>query len=76
MRIGNKVGVSGLLLLFALVASPFILPENRHIVIASMLLGLVTLTLLIYAGVRGSRWWFAVPVIYILFSLFIMSRGD
>jgi hypothetical protein len=67
MKTGNWIGIFALLAL-ALSA----LAEFRSLII---ILEVTSLLCFFYAGFRGSRWWFTVPVVLISMWLFLMSQG-
>jgi hypothetical protein len=80
MKIGNKFGlwavgafiVSLCIELFQFSTYPLIR------ILASFLcnvLNLVSLVLFVTAGVKGSRWWFAIPVVFISILIFVASQG-
>jgi hypothetical protein len=75
---GNKIGIVGLLLLalaLAISISKFSVvggPSIGIVLISSEWIGIL---LLIYAGIKGSRWWFTIPVAILSLWLWALSRG-
>jgi hypothetical protein len=71
VRSGNVTGViGGLLLLLAAVANASVAAEA-----AGAILGWIAIGLFIFAGFKGSRWWFGAPAILIMLYIWALTQG-
>jgi hypothetical protein len=75
MRNGDKVGVFAVLLLLVAAALIFIPYNASPFETASLTLQWVSVVLLIFAGVGGSRWWFAIPASLLALWIWVISLG-
>jgi hypothetical protein len=76
MKTADKVGTFAFGTLAAALA-PLLLPwriSNRFEPYDSLLQWL-TLAILIYAGMRRSRWWLLLPVLYIALFIWAINQG-
>jgi hypothetical protein len=74
MSTANKIGLVGVVALFiAAIITPI------HVQPLLMIISLVCqwggVLALVYAGIRGSRWWLAIPVIVLAIFFWALSRG-
>ena len=76
MKIGNKVGIVALAIL-GLVAGTAVTPLNRSTpLVAGALVGpWLTIPMLVFAGIKGSRWWLTLPLIIIWAWIWVIMRG-
>jgi hypothetical protein len=75
MKNGNKVGIVASILLAVAAGLVFLPYDASPFETASLLLQGLAILLLVYAGVRGSRWWLLVPVGLIALWIWALSRG-
>jgi hypothetical protein len=76
MKTANKVGVAALSLLVVSAGISFgrlmEQPALAFVEITSQWGGIL---LLIYAGIRGARWWLAIPLVLIMVWLWAILQG-
>ena len=77
MKAGNRLGLWAVAALAAAACAALSQrPTSFPILIyLATILEIVSLVLFVTAGVKGSRWWFAIPVIFISVWIVVMSRG-
>ena len=75
MKSGNKVGISALVLLALSIGVALSRPQSDLAFLLAMLLPWVAVVLLIYAGSRGSRWWFALPLMIFVVWSWVIAQG-
>jgi hypothetical protein len=76
MKAANKVGTFAFGTLAAALV-PLLLPSriSDKFEPYDSLLQWLTLPILIYAGVRGSRWWLLLPVLYVTLFIWAINQG-
>ena len=75
MKLANQVGVVGIaaLLIAALITVGHMV--RPILVIISLACQWGGLLALLYAGIRGSRWWLAIPIIVLAAFFWALYRG-
>jgi hypothetical protein len=75
MKIGNKVGIVGLVML-GLAMGIAITPLNRTALIyVPLVLPWVTAPMLVFSWIKGSRWWLTLPLPIIVVWTWAIARG-
>lgn len=72
MNATNKIGLAGAA---ALVLAALVTTGPVEFEAVSLTLQWVGILLLIYAGIRGTRWWFTPPIAIILVWVWALSQG-
>jgi hypothetical protein len=75
MSNGNRIGVFALVLLAVAAALVFLPHDASPFETVSFTFQWLSIALLIYAGAKGSRWWFFVPGCLLTLWIWALSRG-
>jgi hypothetical protein len=75
MKTANKVGTFAVGTLVVSLAPLLLSNESIRFEPYDSLLQWFTLPIFIYAGVRGSRWWFLPPVFFLALFIWAVNRG-
>jgi hypothetical protein len=67
MKTGDKVGLVGLLVSVGVAFLVLMNTSNGRMAQGGVLLQLFSTVMFLYAGIHGSRWWFAAPLGVVLF---------
>ena len=66
MKFANKIGIAAALL-SVLVAIPVLIFQSGRVIQEGFILQFGATAGFVYAGIRGSHWWFATPLAVVLF---------
>jgi hypothetical protein len=73
MNIGNRIGIVSSVLLTLAVIGGFVFPVGGMLI--GGIVGNLALLGLIFAGIRGSRWWLLLPALVLVVWIWAINQG-